>query len=236
VTLDQVVDAQGAVTAVRPVSFTLRHEGSGMQLSSTDLGSLTVMLKAGAAAPVPAGKTFPFRDTAAVVRDLDAMRQAAADELARYQFAPPKEAPAIARVSVSFDVAAGTARAGAPQPLSGFAGVAGRPTSTFVVRDDRPAPDGTLRVGGAIHAPQKVFSVNPVYPQEAKDSMVQGVVVIDTKVAADGSVAEAWVVRSIPLLDGAALDAVRQWRFTPTLLNGVAVPVVVTVTVNFTLR
>jgi len=44
------------------------------------------------------------------------------------------------------------------------------------------------------------------------------------------------VLRSVPLLDQAATDAVRQWEFTPTRLNGVAVPVVMTVTVNFTLR
>jgi protein TonB len=44
------------------------------------------------------------------------------------------------------------------------------------------------------------------------------------------------VLRSIPLLDQAAVDAVRQWRYTPTLLNGQAVAVVMTVTVNFTLQ
>ena len=49
-------------------------------------------------------------------------------------------------------------------------------------------------------------------------------------------VQEAKVLRSIPLLDAAALDAVKQWQFTPTLLNGVPVPVIMTVTVNFTLQ
>jgi len=52
----------------------------------------------------------------------------------------------------------------------------------------------------------------------------------------DGRVKEAKVLRSIPLLDQAALDAVKQWQFTPTLLNGVPVPVIMTVTVNFTLQ
>jgi hypothetical protein len=57
----------------------------------------------------------------------------------------------------------------------------------------------------------------------------------DAKIV-DGKVADAKVLRSIPLLDSAALDAVRQWEFTPTLLNGVPVPVIMTVTVNFTLQ
>ena len=60
--------------------------------------------------------------------------------------------------------------------------------------------------------------------------------ILDVTIAKDGSVADATVRRSIPLLDQAALDAVRQWQFTPTLLNGVPVPVIMTVTVNFTLQ
>ena len=55
-------------------------------------------------------------------------------------------------------------------------------------------------------------------------------------IGADGRVKDAKVLRSIPLLDQAALDAVKQWQFTPTLLNGVPVPVIMTVTVNFTLQ
>jgi protein TonB len=97
------------------------------------------------------------------------------------------------------------------------------------------APSDLLRVGGNIRPPQKIVNVAPIYPQEAQDARVQGVVILEVKVDADGSVAEAWVLRSIPLLDQAALDAVRQWRYSPTLLNGVAVPVVMTVTVNFSL-
>ena len=54
-------------------------------------------------------------------------------------------------------------------------------------------------------------------------------------IGADGRVIDARVLRSIPLLDQAALDAVRQWEFTPTLLNGVATPIIMTVTVNFSL-
>jgi protein TonB len=65
---------------------------------------------------------------------------------------------------------------------------------------------------------------------------VQGVVIVEATIGSDGSVQNARVLRSIPLLDAAALDAVKQWQFTPTLLNGVPVPVIMTVTVQFTLQ
>jgi TonB family protein len=100
---------------------------------------------------------------------------------------------------------------------------------TFVSRDN------ALRVGGAIKAPQKVLDVRPVYPPVALEARVAGVVIVEARIGTDGGVEEAHVLRSIPLLDGAALDAVKQWRFTPTLLNGQPTPVMMTLTVNFTL-
>jgi protein TonB len=65
---------------------------------------------------------------------------------------------------------------------------------------------------------------------------VQGAVIVEAVIDGNGSVAATRVVRSIPLLDQAALDAVKQWKFTPALLNGAPTPVVVTMTVNFTLK
>ena len=60
--------------------------------------------------------------------------------------------------------------------------------------------------------------------------------IIEARIEPDGSVSETRILRSIPMLDDAAVDAVRQWKFTPTLLNGQAVPVIMTTTVNFTLQ
>ena len=91
-----------------------------------------------------------------------------------------------------------------------------------------------VRIGGQIKAPTKIKDVKPVYPAIARSARVAGVVTIEATIGPDGKVIDATVVRSIPLLDEAALDAVRQWEYTPTLLNGVAVPVRVTVTINFT--
>lgn len=99
-----------------------------------------------------------------------------------------------------------------------------------------PPPQAPVRVGGNIKQPTKTKDVKPVYPPIAQSARVQGVVIIEATIGPDGRVKEAKVLRSIPLLDQAALDAVKQWQFTPTLLNGVPVPVIMTVTVNFTLQ
>ena len=78
--------------------------------------------------------------------------------------------------------------------------------------------------------------MRPVYPPIAQSARVQGIVIVEATIGPDGAVKHAKVLRSIPPLDQAALDAVRQWVFTPTLLNGVPVPVIMTVTVQFTLQ
>jgi periplasmic protein TonB len=82
----------------------------------------------------------------------------------------------------------------------------------------------------------KIKDVPPVYPSSARSARAQGVVVIEATINREGRVEKATVLRSVPLLDQAALDAVRQWLFQPQLLNGAAIPVVVTLTVPFTLK
>jgi periplasmic protein TonB len=99
-----------------------------------------------------------------------------------------------------------------------------------------PLPTKPLPVGGRIKEPTKVRHVPPVYPTMAQQAHVEGIVIIEAIIGIDGRVKEARVLRSKPLLDQAALDAVRQWVFTPTTLNGVPVPVIMTVTVNFMLK
>ena len=91
-----------------------------------------------------------------------------------------------------------------------------------------------VRVGGKIKPPTKVKDVKPVYPAMAQSARVVGVVTVEATIGSDGKVIDAKVVRSIPMLDQAALDAVQQWEYAPALLNGKPVPVVVTVTINFT--
>jgi protein TonB len=94
-----------------------------------------------------------------------------------------------------------------------------------------------VRVGGNIKPPTKIRHVPPVYPPEAQTARIEGVVIIEATIGVDGRVSDARILRSIQLLDQAAVDAVRQWEFTPTVLEGVGpVPVIMTVTVNFTLQ
>jgi protein TonB len=99
-----------------------------------------------------------------------------------------------------------------------------------------PARREPLRRGGDIRQPQKTKHVAPIYPAIARENRVQGVVILEAVIGETGRVTDVRVLRSIPLLDQAAMDAVRQWRFAPTLLNGEPVPIVMTVTVSFELK
>src|SRR6185369_701353 len=100
---------------------------------------------------------------------------------------------------------------------------------------DAPPPTQAVRVGGQIKEPKKLKNVNPTYPDIAKQARVQGVVILECTISPQGKVSEVKILRGIPLLDAAAIEAVKQWVYTPTLLNGVPVPVIMTVTVNFRL-
>src|SRR4029078_2797039 len=99
----------------------------------------------------------------------------------------------------------------------------------------RPRP-AAVRVVGAIKPPMRTKNVNPTYPPIAQSARVQGVVIIEATIGTSGKVTDAKVLRSIPLLDAAALEAVKQWEYTPTTLNGQPVPVIMTVTVKLTLH
>ena len=88
------------------------------------------------------------------------------------------------------------------------------------------------RVGGSVVPPPRLD--RPVYPPEAAAAGVEGVVIAELVIDESGEVKDAKIVRSIPLLDDAALKAVRNWHYEPTIVNGQPVPVRMTVTVNFT--
>lgn len=98
----------------------------------------------------------------------------------------------------------------------------------------RSAPDANapVRVGGNIGMPRKTHDVAPVYPESMRQSGVAGVVILELVIGTDGSVTSAKVLRGQPGIDQAAIDAAKQWRYEPVLLNGVAVPVILTATVN----
>jgi protein TonB len=107
-----------------------------------------------------------------------------------------------------------------------------------VIAGPAPAapPGGPVRVGGNIRQPRKIKDVPPRYPPAAQAAGVQGVVIIEATIDAAGSVTDAKVIRSVDVIDQAALDAVRQWEFEPTLMNGQPVPIIMSVVVNFVLN
>ena len=99
-----------------------------------------------------------------------------------------------------------------------------------------PPPRAPVRVGGSVTPPQKTREVALRYPALARSAHVEGMVIIEATIDEGGRVSDARVLRGHPLLDGEALAAVRQWEFTPTLLNGVPTAIIMTVTVNFRLQ
>lgn len=133
-----------------------------------------------------------------------------------------------------------------PPPIPGACdscGLVGIPVGDGVVGGDLTAPPPPLppvrhepvRIGGVIRPPTRVNYVAPVYPQIALASQKEATVILEAVIDEKGSVRELRVLRGHPLFDDAAMRAVAQWQFTPTTLNGTTVPVVMTVTVSFTL-
>jgi TonB family protein len=102
-------------------------------------------------------------------------------------------------------------------------------------RYSNPDATGAYRIGGGLMPPKKIKDAAPVYPPIAQEARVQGVVILEARVDENGNVSDVRVLRSIPLLDQAAIDSVKQWQYTPTTMNGVPVPVIMTMTVNFSL-
>jgi protein TonB len=102
-----------------------------------------------------------------------------------------------------------------------------------------PAAPGAVpsrvRVGGTVEAAKIIEQPQPVYPVVCVQSRIQGTVILHAVIGRDGRVVELEAISGHPLLVSAALDAVRQWRYSPTLLNGTPVEVETTITVNFVL-
>jgi protein TonB len=145
-------------------------------------------------------------------------------------FLAPVEVPTEVRPDEGLDLGGGVAggvEGGVPGGVVGGV-VGGLP--------DAAPRLGPVRVGGFVREPRKLRHVDPGYPDTARKARVQGIVIIEATIDTRGAVVDAKILRGVPILDQAALDAVRQWAYTPTLIDGVATPVVMTVTVSFRLR
>lgn len=117
-------------------------------------------------------------------------------------------------------------------------------TSPFVVGGlQRPspapapvaAPSGPVRVGGDVREPRRTIYRAPIYPAIARQARIEGDVTLEAIIGTNGRVERLRILAAHPMLERAALDAVSQWVYDPTLLNGTPVPVVITVKVSFVL-
>jgi len=99
-----------------------------------------------------------------------------------------------------------------------------------------PAPAQPVRIGGNIQAPTLIKRVEPTYPDIALVAKVTGLVILEASIGTDGTVQSVRVLRSVKFLDEAAVDAVKQWRYQPLVLNGVPTPFILSVTLNFSVK
>lgn len=149
----------------------------------------------------------------------------------------PTEAPSTIEperpaAAPQFNVPVGTG-SGLP---AGFGDPTGVVTSVPPPPPAEPPRPTTVRVAQLPEPPRKIVDVRPVYPEIARNARVEGTVTLEAVLDTSGNVTQLHVVRSTPLLDRAALDAVRQWKYSPTMYGGRPVSVLMTITIRFTLN
>jgi protein TonB len=150
----------------------------------------------------------------------------------------PAPAPVVPPSAIEPEIDAPGATLGSvPAAVTAIEAGAGTVTGVGLAAAVPPtlSPATPIRLHRGIRAPEKIVHVAPRYPFVARASHTEGTVVLEAVIDVTGLVTSARVLRSVPLLDDAALEAVRAWRFTPALLNDQPVPVVMTITVTFTL-
>jgi protein TonB len=237
--------AQGA-PSVRPRSLSLSLALHG--------GAVAAILLVAALGTQPLPTPAVVAMSRALILDAAPMRVAPQPVQARRgaRLASPAQRPALASVTRSTEPAPSapaTTIQEVEAPGDGAVGAAdGDCTQGCVVGTREPGsgdPHGTgsaaeavveVVPGGVIRAPRKVRDMQPVYPDLAIRMRLEGNVEIECRIDVNGRVVDATVLRGHPLLAPAALSAVREWVYQPTLLNGVPVSVIMTVTVHFRLR
>ena len=98
-----------------------------------------------------------------------------------------------------------------------------------------PPAIAPVRIGGSVREPKRLSAVSPVYPELAQKARLQGTVIIEATINERGRVVNATLLSGVPMLNEAALEAVKNWVYTPTLVNGVPTPIIMTVKVHFRL-
>ena len=147
------------------------------------------------------------------------------------------EAPAVTGVvgGVPGGVPGGTAGGVLGGIIGGLPSAAPPPPPPPAPKPKPAAPAGPQRIGGNVQAANLIRQVKPQYPPLAKAARVQGTVKFEAIIAKDGTIQNLKMISGPPLLVQAAMQAVQQWQYKPTLLNGEPVEVITTIDVNFTL-
>lgn len=101
---------------------------------------------------------------------------------------------------------------------------------------DPPRPSGPVRVADLPVTPRKVVDARPLYPEIARIAHLEGTVILEAVLDTTGRVTQLRVIKSAPMFDQAAIDAVSRWRYTPSLYGGHPVSVLMTITVSFKLQ
>jgi TonB family protein len=138
------------------------------------------------------------------------------------------------QVQVNFTLSTKPTQDGSVVGTSGTAESGQQPDATGSTEASQNVPQ-RVRISRGVAQALLVKKVNPEYPQEAKDEQIQGVVLLQAIIDKEGNVANLVVISGDPALAPAAIEAVRQWRYRPYLLNGTPVEVETQVQVNFTL-
>lgn len=186
-------------------------------------GMLNTFLVAPAPPPPPPPPAAPVK-TIVRPRIITPQRMVAPTVIPKTVQVIKDEAPDVGAVGVEGGVAGGVPGG----VLGGIIGGAAPPPP--------PKPTQTrIRVGGNVAAAKLIHQVQPVYPQIAKTAHVSGTVLLHAIIAKDGTIQQLEYVSGPPLLMRAAMDAVHEWRYNPTLLNGEPVEVDTTIQVVFTL-
>ena len=153
----------------------------------------------------------------------------------------PKEIAMIKEDELPPPSAGGGVPGGVPGGVAGGSagGVIGGIISATPVAAPPPPPKveapKRIRVGGQVQAAMAISRPQPIYPPLAKQARIQGVVRLEAQISKTGTIENLKVISGHPLLVQSALDAVKQWRYKPTVLNNEPVEVITTIDVNFTL-
>jgi len=114
-------------------------------------------------------------------------------------------------------------------------GIVGGVPGGTLLKVEPPQPKAPVRVGGNVRSPTLIAAPQPIYPPLARQAGIHGNVVVEAVIDENGNVEQMNVLSGHPVLVPAALEALRQWKYQPTVLNGTPVAVQLTVTIKFSI-